>query len=478
MTPTRRNLVLLLTAASALAGCLSGPDYSRPSVAAPAQFKELAGWKQSQPADALDRGPWWDLLDDPVLDALEKRVEVSNQNLAAAEAAYRQSLAIVAQTRATLFPTVNLSGSASQSGGHTSSSSSSSSGSATNLQLGLQAAWAPDLWGRIRRQVEGAKATAQASAADLASARLSAQATLAIDYVQLRAVDEDKRLLDATIAGYQKSLTIARNRYHAGIAARSDVLSAETQLANAQAASVDDVQVRAQLEHAIAVLVGEAPANFSIEPVAWTLATPDVPVSVPSTLLERRPDVAAAERRAAAANAQIGVQAAAFFPDVNLNAQYGFIGSSLGGLFSTTAWTLGGTAVETLFDAGGRSAAVRGARAGYDQAVAAYRQAVLTAFQDVEDQLVAGRVLEQDYALRLTAQKAADQNEQILLNQYRSGQVAYTDVVVAQASALSARRTALGSARDRIVAAISLVQALGGGWNGDLDPKPAPRPAD
>jgi NodT family efflux transporter outer membrane factor (OMF) lipoprotein len=476
MTLSRRlTFAVLLLGSVSLGACLSGPDYKRPAVTTPTTFKELQGWKQSQPSDTLDRGPWWGLLNDPVLDGLEKRVEVSNQNLAAFEAAYRQSLAIVAQTRATLFPTVSLSAGATQVGGgsHTvTSGSTTTSSSGTSLQLGLQAAWAPDLWGRIRREVEAAKANAQASAADLASAKLSAQATLAIDYVQLRAVDEDKRLLDETIKGYQKALVITQNRYNAGIAAKSDVLSAQTQLTTAQASSVDDVQTRAQLEHAIAVLVGEAPANFAVAPTDWSLAPPDVPVAVPSVLLERRPDVAAAERRAASANAQIGVQAAAFFPDINLNAGYGFGASSIGNLLkaSNAAWTLGGTAVETLFDAGARSAAVRAARAAYDEAVANYRQAVLTAFQNVEDELAAVRVLEQDYALRMQASHAADQNEQILLNQYASGQVAYTDVVVAQANALAARRTALGSSRDRIVAAVSLIQALGGGWSGDVNP--------
>jgi NodT family efflux transporter outer membrane factor (OMF) lipoprotein len=413
-----------------------------------------------------------------VLSGLEQKVEVDNQNLAAFEAAYRQSLALVSQTRASLFPTVDLSGSGSKSGGGgTGSAGSSAGGSASGarFQLGLQAAWAPDLWGRIRRQVEGAKASAEASAADLASAKLSAQATLAIDYVQLRAMDEDRRLLDATIQTYQRALQVAQNRYNAGVAPKSDVLSAQTQLMNAQATALQDEQTRQQLEHAIAVLVGEAPANFTLEPVAWTLSPPEVPVSVPSVLLERRPDVAAAERRAQSANAQIGVQQAAFFPSVNLSASYGTAASSLGGLLNTSnaVWTLGATALETLFDAGARSAAVRVARAAYEQAVAAYRQAVLTAFQDVEDQLSAVRVLEQEFALRQQTQRAADQNEQILLNQYKAGQVSFTEVAVVQASALSARRTTLSTSRDRLVAAVSLIQALGGGWNGDVDP-PAP----
>lgn len=476
----RSALALALVSTVAVSGCLSGPDYHRPSVATPPAFKEMAGWKQSSPADALERGPWWELLNDPLLSGLEQKVEVNNQNLAAVEAAYRQSLAIVSQTRASLFPTVDLSGAASTSGGGgTGSAGSSAGGSAAGAryQLGLQAAWAPDLWGRIRRQVEGAKATAEASAADLASARLSAQAVLAIDYVQLRAVDEDKRLLDATIEGYQKSLRVIRNRYAAGVVGKADVLSAETQLLNAQASATDDIQIRAQLEHAIAVLVGEAPANFAIAPAAWSLAPPDVPVTVPSVLLERRPDVAAAERRAQAANAQIGVQQAAFYPDLNLTASYGTAATAIGDLLKTSnaVWTLGASAAETLFDAGARSAAVRGARAGYDAAVANYRQAVLSAFQDVEDQLSAVRVLEQSDAIRIQASKSADEAERIQLNQYNAGQVDYTSVVVFQAAALSARRTALASSRDRIVASISLIQALGGGWNGDVDPPAAPR---
>ena len=471
---SRRTLALLTTAV--LAGCAVGPNYVRPSVATPPAFKEAAGWVRAQPDDAAPRGDWWTLFNDPVLNQLEAQVEVSNQNLAAAEAGYRQARASVAEQRAALFPTVGLTGSAQRSDhgvgtvvtapGGSGGVVTPGGGARNSYQLGAQASWEPDLWGKIRRTVEAAGAQAQASEADIANAKLSAQSQLAIDYVALRADDEQKRLIDLTVDAYQRSLTIATNRYNAGMAVKSDMLSAQTQLDNAKAQSADIGQQRAQMEHAIAVLTGQPPANLTIAPAPWSLAVPATPAAVPSLLLQRRPDIASAERKVAAANAQIGVQEAAYFPTLTLSGQGGVNSSSLASLFSSSAtfWSLGANVAETLLDFGARHARVNQAKATYDQTVAQYRQTVLSAFQDVEDALVAERVLAEEEPLRAQASQAADQSEQIAINQYNAGTAIYTTVVVAQASALSARQSLLSLQRDRITAATQLIAALGGGW--------------
>lgn len=455
---------------SSLAACSVAPAYQRPALATstplPAGFKALEGWKPATPGDLADRGDWWTLLGDPQLDALVARVNVSNQTIAAAEANYRQARAIVREQRASLFPTIDLSGSATRTGG-SGSTGSGSSGGGSRYQASLGAGWEPDLWGRIRANVSGARASAQASAADLAGARLSMQGELAVNYLGLRQADAELALVARTVEGYQRSLTITQNRYAAAIAPRSDVLQAQTQLANAQAEQESLRQTRAAYENAIATLIGEPASAFKLaaDP-AWTGRLPDVPTGVPSTLLERRPDIAAAERRVAAANADIGVARAAFFPTINLSASGGSSASRLGNLFSASAntWSLGLSAAQTLFDAGARKARVEQARAGYDASVADYRQTVLAAFEDVENQLTAVQVLERRHALLATSSQAADQAEQMLLNQYRAGQVAYTDVVQAQASALSARRALLTAAVQRQTTAVTLIQALGGGW--------------
>ena len=472
MTRSLRLLAFASTAAL-LSGCLVGPNYMRPTVAAPPAFKEAEGWIKAQPADAAPRGDWWAGFNDPVLNDLEKKVVISNQNLAAAEAAYRQAHEIVAEDRAQLFPTVTANGSATRSKASTGSSSPVFSGPRSSFQATGGASWAPDLWGKIRRTIEGAKASAQASAADIANAQLSAQSELAIDYTQLRAYDELKRLTDITIEGYSRSLTITTNQYNAGIAAKSDLLNAQTQLANTQAQSADYVRQRQLMEHAIAVLAGEPPANLALAPTDWTLKTPEVPVMVPSVLLQRRPDVAAAERQAADASAQIGVQVAAYYPTLNLTGQYGFSASSLGSLFSASSnlWSFGGSAAETLLDFGARHARVGQARAAYDQAVAQYRQTVLTAFQQVEDQLATQRILAQEAPYRTEASQAADAAERIALNQYRAGTAIYTTVVVAQAAAYNARTSLIQNQLSQIVASINLVTALGGGWSASELPK-------
>ncbi len=453
-------LSLLLVSA-----CAVGPNYQRSPVTTPPAFKEAQGWTPAVPADGVDRGDWWTMFGDDKLNALEAKVEVSNQNLKAAEAAYRQARALVAEDRATLFPSLDLTGSAVRS------HSASTAKTANSYQAALGGSWEIDLWGKIRRTVESAKGSAQASEADLANARLSAQSELAADYVQLRLADADKRLLQATVEAYAKSLQITQNQYKVGVAAKSDVLQAQTQLISTQASLADVDQQRTAAEHAIAVLIGVPPADLTIEPAAdWAPKPPPTPVALPSIVLQRRPDVAAAERQAMAANAQIGVATAAFFPDLSLTGSYGFGSTALKTLFnsSNAAWSYGAAAAQTVFDAGATLAKVRGARAGYDQAVANYRQTVLTAFQQVEDALAAARVLQDEAALRQQASASADQAEQILLNQYRAGQVAYTSVVVAQATALSARQSLLTIQGQRVTNAVTLVTALGGGWSGQL----------
>ncbi|MBH2018248.1 MAG: efflux transporter outer membrane subunit [Burkholderiales bacterium] len=458
--------LLVAALALALGGCAVGPNYQRPTTLDVSAFKEAEGWVAAAPADALERGPWWLLFGDPVLDGLAARVEVSNQNVAAAVAAYAQARAVVREQRAALFPTVTLDSGANRS--HSSSSSATGSGGRTgnSYQLSMGASWEPDVWGRLGRAVGSSAASAQASAADLASARLSAQGELAINYLTLRQLDAQKALLESTLTGYQRTLEITQNRYSAGIAAKTDVLQAQTQLANAQADDAGLVRQRAQLEHAIAVLVGEAPGNFSLPPAGWKPVVPEVPVGVPSTLLQRRPDIASAERGVAVANEQIGIARAAYYPSLPLGASYGFGASRVADLFSASSsvWSLGLSAAQTLFNAGATRARVEGSEAAHAQAVARYRQTVLTAFQGVEDQLAATRVLLAQQDLRRQASEAADQVEQQVLNRYRSGQVSYTEVITAQATALNARRALVQAMADRQTTAVALIQSLGGGW--------------
>jgi NodT family efflux transporter outer membrane factor (OMF) lipoprotein len=451
-----------------LAGCVVGPRYQVPEMPLPAQFKEAGDWVPATPADGAARGEWWRIFADPVLDQLASQVALSNQNVAAAAAAYDQARALVRQQRATLFPQVTLDASGERAGGGSSSSSGVSARTGNNYQVSIGASWEPDVWGRLRLGVAGARASAEASAADLASAQLSAQGELAVDYLNLRETDVQSQLLAETIDGYQKALQIAQNRYQAGIAPKTDVLQAQTQLANAQADLVALQRNRAQLEHAIAVLIGKAPAEFDLAAATWQPTVPQVPLLLPSTLLQRRPDIAAAERSVAAANAQIGIAQSGYYPSIGLSASYGDSGSRVPALFSTSAaaWSLGLSLAQRIFDAGAVSAQVAAARAAQQRAAALYRQTVLTAFQDVEDQLAAARVLEKQLDLRRAASEAADQAEQQVLNRYRAGQVVYTDVVSAQATALAARRTLAQVQADRQSAAVALVQALGGGWQG------------
>jgi NodT family efflux transporter outer membrane factor (OMF) lipoprotein len=484
--PRSLTTVLSLAAfgAASLSGCAVGPNYVRPKVEAAPAYKEQAapggeGWNQAKPGDLAPRGDWWTVFNDPTLDALEARVAISNQNVAAAEAAYRQSEAIVREQRAALFPTVTLnggvtrSGSGGRSGGTVVSTGGNTSvvngggRSSTNYRTNVGASWEPDLWGRIRRSIESARGQAQASQADLAGALLSAQGALASDYFNLRQSDVGVAVLEEIVDAYQKSYKIADNRYRAGTAPHSDVLQAQSLLASAQANLADVKGARATFEHAIAVLMGETPEAFTLPPDPnWTPIDPQVPVGVPSTLLQRRPDVAAAERRAAAASAQIGVAVAAYFPDITLTGSYGFAATELGSLFTTSSsvWSAGASAAEALFEGGARRAQVSQARAGYDQAVAQYRQTALAAFQDVEDQLALSRSLADEYVLLQSASSDADQAQTMVTNQYREGQVAYDSVVVAQVAAFNAKRTLVQTGAQRLTTTVALIQALGGGW--------------
>lgn len=469
----KRHVLAVAVCAFAASGCAVGPDYQRPSAAAPVIYKEAQNWAPAAPADALDRGPWWTLFDDPALNELAARIDVSNQNVAAAIAAYAQARALVREQRASLFPVVTLNGSGNRSGGDIrSTSGTTATRNTASYQAGIGGSWEPDVWGRLRRGVASAGAGAQASAADLASARLSAQGELAINYFSLRQTDAQQALLADTIAGYRRTLQIAQNRYAAGIAAKTDVLQAQTQLANAQAEELGLSRQRAQLEHAIAVLVGDAPASFTLASAPWTASVPEVPLGVPSTLLQRRPDIAAAERRVAVANEQIGIARSAFYPSLNLSASYGSGASRVADLFSapSSLWSLGLSAAQVLFNAGATRAKVTGAQAAHDAATARYRQVVLTAFANVEDQLAATRVLAQQLELRRQASQAAGEAETQVLNRYRAGRVSYTEVVTAQATALSARRALVQLQADRQTTAVALIQSLGGGWHGAVGP--------
>ncbi|MFW2851386.1 efflux transporter outer membrane subunit [Sphingomonas sp. TX0543] len=474
--------VLPVVPALLLAGCNLAPAYRPPTtVAIPSSFKEAPGWAAANPGDAAPRGAWWNLFNDPALDALERKVEVTNQNVAASRAAYEAARALVLVQRSALFPTITGSASGQHSGAFSGGTASNlgtggtvtTSGSRFSLSIG--GSWEPDLWGRLGNAVSQAKATAQATAGDLANATLSAQGEVATNYVDLRGIDAQRVLLDATIKDYRRALTITTNQYKAGTVASSNVYQAQTTLSNALASRQTLDQQRAVLEHAIAVLVGENPSTFSIPAVAWQPVVPAVPGVVPSTLLQRRPDVAAAERRVAAANANIGIQRSAYFPTVTLTGNAGTSGSAVNQLFSaaTSLWSFGLNGLMTLLDFGARRGQVLQARAQYDQAVATYRQTALTAFQQVEDNLAGVRVLADVTRSRAEAATAAVKAERTITNQYLGGIVDYGQVIVAQTTALSAQQTQIQAVVNQQTSAIALVQAIGGNWNGCTSDRPA-----
>jgi len=434
--------------ALALAACAVGPDYQRPEAAVSAAYKEAVGWKAAEPRDEASRGNWWEIFGDPKLSALIESIDMSNQNVLLAEARFRQAQALAAQSRAALFPTLDANASITRS--------RSPTGVVGERSVALNSSWEIDLWGRLRRALESSAASAQASAADLAAARLSAQAELASNYFQLRVLDAQKQLLGDTVTAFDKSLELTRNRYAAGVAAKVDVAQAETQLKSTLAQSIDTGVQRAQLEHAIAILIGKPPSELSIASVPLAVTMPRIPLGLPSELLERRPDVAAAERRAAAANAQIGVAKAAYFPSLMLSASGGFRSANAADLFTAPSrfWSIGPALAQSIFDAGLRRAQTEEAIAAYDATVAEYRQAVLAGFQEVEDNLAALRILEEEAKVQDEAVRAARESVALTTNQYKAGIVSYIN-----------ERTAVGILGRRLVAAATLVKALGGGWD-------------
>lgn len=466
-TPSLPRIATVLVTA-ALAGCAAGPDYRRPDVAVPDAYGEAppavsGDWTTAVPADAVDKGRWWEAFGDPLLNGLEARLQIGNNNVRAAEARYRQAQLLSQAARTALFPTLSGTLAGQRAGG-----SGRVGGTANTFSATLSASWEVDLWGRVRRQVEGAEASAQASAADLANARLSAQAALAQNYVALRIADAQRTLLEAESAEYARALQLTQNRYAAGVVSAADVAQAQTQLHTTQAQAIDVGIQRAQLQHAIAVLLGEPPAGFSIEAAPLALRQPMIPPGVPSRLLERRPDIAAAERRVASANAQIGVAESAWFPNLTLGASAGAQAATFANLFSAPArlWSVGPSLVETLFDAGLRRLQTEQARAAYDEAVANYRQTVLGGFQEVEDRLAALRILGAESDEQARALEAARRSAALTLNQYKAGTVSYLSVVTVQATALASERSSIDLRGQRLTASITLIQALGGGWHG------------
>ncbi len=470
MSPLRSS-ALLCASCLWLASCAVGPTYEKPPIEMPASFKEAGtDWQLARPADAVAKGKWWEVFNDPVLNGLMEQVSVSNQELAAAEARYRQASTSVRAARSQLFPTIGASGGARRSG--------PGSDTSRDYDVGLDVRWEADLWGRVRRLVEASRAGEQASAADLENVRLSLQAELAMAYFQLRVADVQRDLLEDTVQAFEASFKVTRNRYEAGVAARVDVVQAESQIKSTQAQLVDLRVTRSQLEHAIAVLIGKAPAAFALEPTRFNVRIPDLPPGVPSTLLERRPDIAAAERRMAAANARIGVAQAAYFPSLTLSGSAGFASTALSTLISAPSrvWALGLGLAGTLLDFGARAAEVERTRAAYDETVADYRQTVLTAFQEVEDNLSAARWLAEEVQLQQDAARLARESVGLMVNQYKAGTVSYLNVVQVQATQLNEERQTVALLGRRLGAAVNLIRALGGEWASLPLPGAAPPP--
>jgi NodT family efflux transporter outer membrane factor (OMF) lipoprotein len=454
--------MLLLVLLLIISGCAVGPDYKRPDAPVPSSFKELKGWREALPRDQEIRTKWWEAFGDPVLNTLADQVNVSNQSIALAESQYRQAQAMVQLARANYFPTVNA------GAAYTRSRTVGASYNPANLnQVSFNANWELDLWGKVRRQVEGSTASAEASFADLQAMRLSMQAELALNYFQLRILDAQKKNLEEAVAAYGKALELTSNRYNAGVVSKADVAAAQTQLKSTQAQATDVGVQRAQLEHAIATLIGKPPAEFSLSTVAFALPRIMIPVKIPSDLLERRPDIASAERKMAAANAQIGVAKAAYYPSISLSGSLGYASAELATLFTAPSffWAIGPMALAaTLFDGGARKAQTEQAIAAYDGTIAFYRQTVLTGFQDVEDNLAALSILDEEARFQDLAVKSARESVILTTNQYKAGIVSYLNVVTAQTIALTNERTAISITGQQLKAAVLLVKALGGGW--------------
>jgi NodT family efflux transporter outer membrane factor (OMF) lipoprotein len=478
-----RRRLGMLGLALALSACSVGPDYRQPPIDVGAGYKEAKGWTVAQPSDTVLRSDWWRAYKDPVLNGLMDTLQNANLNIVQSEAQYRQAQALVKSARSGFYPTVGLSASGSRSGASGgdagSSSNQNNTGSGTNINsassqftLSGDVSWEPDLWGRVRRSVESSNAGLQASAADVAATRLSMESTLAQTYFLLRVLDAEKRLYEQTVAAYAHSLQMTQNRYDAGVAARADIAVSRTQLENTRAQLLGLDWQRAQYEHAIAVLLGEAPSRFALGVAPEIGAVPSIPVGMPSQLLERRPDVAAAERRTAQANAEIGVATAAWFPDLTLSAQGGFRSGQWVQWLSAPIrfWSLGPELAMTIFDGGARTAQIEQARAAYDAQAASYRLTILTALREVEDYLAQLRVLQQEQAAQGLALESARESLSLTLNQYNAGLIDYLSVVQVETTALSTERAALSLTSQRLIASVQLIAALGGGWQNTQSP--------
>jgi len=469
-------MVLLVIAAFQVTGCTVGPKYRRPAAEVPSAYKEVGDWKPAQPNDQNLGGNWWEIFQDPQLNALEAQVNVSNQNLKVAEAQYTQARAILRYHRADYFPTVTADPVATRT--KTSSNRQPHSAALNGItyndfQIPFELSYQIDIWGRVRRTVESYREQAQASAADLATVNLTMHSQLALFYFQARTLDAEEQLLNSTVTQYEQALALIQSRFAGGIASDLEVQQAQTQLETTRAQAIDVGVARAQYEHAVAVLIGKPPASFSLAPLPLTMPPPPIPVGLPSELLERRPDIAAAERLMASANAQIGVAKSAYYPLVNLAAVGGFESGSLTTLLSgpSILWSAGPSALVTIFDVGRRRAASDQAVAAYDQAVANYRQTVLTGFQQVEDNVAALRVLENEAQVQDKAVVAAQKYLELATTRYRGGVTSYLEVTTAQSAALADELTAVNILGRRMVDAVLLVQALGGGWDSSALPE-------
>ena len=453
-----------------LAGCTVGPKYRQPPVATPPSYKESGNWQVAQPNDQRLGGNWWEIFNDPLLNSLEGQVNVNNQNLQAAEAQFRQARAVFRYDRADKFPTLTAGASAARtrvSANRPPHTSIFNGITSTDFVLPFDLSYQIDAWGRIRRQVESASEQAQASAADLATVSLSMHADLAVDYFQARTLDAQEQLLNRTVSEYEKALELTEQRFHGGVATILDVQQAQTQLETTRGQAIDVGVARAQFEHAVAVLIGKPPAEFTLPPMPFSALPPSLPVGLPSELLQRRPDIAGAERRVASANAQIGVAKAAYYPTLNLGASGGFESGAITTLLSgpSILWSAGPSAVMTLFDGGRRRALNEEAQAAYDQTVANYRQTTLTAFQQVEDGLAALRILDQEARVQAGAIAAAQQALSTSTNRYQGGVATYLEVITAQNAALTNEVTGVNILGRRMATTVLLIQALGGGWD-------------
>jgi NodT family efflux transporter outer membrane factor (OMF) lipoprotein len=462
--------ILLGIAVFQLSGCAVGPKYHPPVVQAPPAYKEVGDWKPAQPNDQNLGGEWWKIFQDPQLDALEAQVSVSNQNLKAAEAQFREARAALRYNRADYYPTVTAGPSATRTrvSSHRPPPSSIFDGITYNdFVLPVDVSYQADVWGRIRKNVESFREQAQASAADLATVNLSMHADLAVDYFQARSLDAEEQLLNSTVKQYEEALELNQSRFEGGVASEVDVEQAKTQLQTTRAAAIDVGVLRAQYEHAVAILIGKPPAEFSLPPLPLTAPPPRIPVSVPSELLERRPDIASAERRVASANAQIGVAKSAYYPMISLGASGGFESSSITTLLQGPSglWSIGLSAAGTIFDVGRRRALTDQARAAYDSQVATYRENVLTGFQQVEDGLAAVRILENEASVQDEAVVAAQRSLDLSITRYKGGVTTYLEVITAQSAALSDQVTAVNILGRRMANTVLLIQALGGGWD-------------